>query len=183
MKKDKRREWLLAGYSLFSIGGPKEIKIEVLARKVNKNKSSFYHYFANLEIFTEFLLQYHIERTREIVQKEQRCKRINPDLFDVLIEAKEDLFFNRQLRVNRSNARFRDCLDETNKIVGDSITEIWAEALGIKNNTPLARIVLKLGLENFYLQLTESTINKEWMTEYLNEFKTMTEEFQKSAGR
>jgi AcrR family transcriptional regulator len=38
--------WLEVGYTIFSNEGPKALKIEALARKVGKNKSSFYHCFA-----------------------------------------------------------------------------------------------------------------------------------------
>ncbi|MEM7514864.1 MAG: TetR/AcrR family transcriptional regulator, partial [Bacteroidota bacterium] len=51
--------WLKAGYDIFSQEGPGGLKVERLARIVGKSKSSFYHHFADLEIYTSFLLEYH----------------------------------------------------------------------------------------------------------------------------
>ena len=45
--------WLEVGYAIFSNEGPKGLKIEVLAREVGKSKSSFYHCFADLDIFID----------------------------------------------------------------------------------------------------------------------------------
>ena len=56
MTKDNKLPWILCGYNIFSKEGPKGLKIEVIARQVSKNKSSFYHHFADLEVFTEILL-------------------------------------------------------------------------------------------------------------------------------
>lgn len=51
--------WVEAGYQLFAEHGPKGLKVEVIARHVKKSKSSFYHHFSDLEVFTEELLFFH----------------------------------------------------------------------------------------------------------------------------
>jgi len=48
--------WLEAGYAAFSLHGPNGIKVESLAKEIGKSKSSFYHHFADREIFIEELL-------------------------------------------------------------------------------------------------------------------------------
>ena len=93
--------WLEVGYTIFSIEGPKGLKIEVLAREVGKSKSSFYHCFADLELFTEELLEFHEVKSHEIFKKIQHCENFVPDVFEVLFESKVDAFFSRQLRINR----------------------------------------------------------------------------------
>lgn len=70
MTNDKKYIWLQLGYELFATKGPKELKIEILAKKVGKSKSSFYHFFADLELFVEELLKYHIEQSYTIAKKE-----------------------------------------------------------------------------------------------------------------
>lgn len=70
MKNKNMQPWILAGYELFAIDGPTGLKVEVISRKVNKSKSSFYHHFADLEVFTEYLLNYHMERAKAIAQLE-----------------------------------------------------------------------------------------------------------------
>ena len=62
--------WISAGYENFALTGPSGLKIEPLAKKVGKNKSSFYHYFADLELFMEELLKYHLQQSKIIAEKD-----------------------------------------------------------------------------------------------------------------
>lgn len=179
MINNNKKSWILCGYEIFSTHGPNGLKIEVLARKVNKSKSSFYHYFADIEIFTEILLEYHLEKAEIISKRESECKSLNPELLNVLIEFKQDLLFNRQLRINRNIIKFKNCFEKASKKVAESIIEIWAEELNIKNNSYLAEIILKLSLENFYLQITEETMNLNWLQNYIKELQNMVAEFKK----
>jgi AcrR family transcriptional regulator len=178
MIKDSKLTWILVGYNIFSNEGQTGLKVEVIARKVGKSKSSFYHHFADIEIFTEALLNYHLERAIVIADMEKRCKQVVPDLLNVLIEIKEDLLFNRQLRINRQIPAFKNCFEKSSKAVGEAILGIWAEMLGLGDNSHLAQIVLNLSLENFYLQITEDTLTYEWLENYVNELKTMVHGFQ-----
>ncbi|MBK7866156.1 MAG: TetR/AcrR family transcriptional regulator [Ignavibacteriales bacterium] len=77
MKKDKKLPWILAGYKMFWQQGVNEIKIEALAREVKKNKSSFYHLFADLNIFIEHLLDYHLSRAEIISKKKSITGPVN----------------------------------------------------------------------------------------------------------
>ncbi len=177
IKQDIKLPWILAGYNLFWKQGINGLKIEVMAREVKKNKSSFYHHFADLEVFLEHLLNYHIERAKIIAERERQCKQIIPDLINALIEFKEDLLFSRQLRIQSNNIQFRNCYEKINDIVGDSVLEIWAEMLGLRNNQSLAKLVLKLSLDNFYLQITEESLTYEWLLNFISDFQTISEEF------
>lgn len=183
MINDNKISWILCGYEIFSKVGPNGLKIEVLARKVNKSKSSFYHYFADIEIFTEILLEYHLEKAEIISKRESECKSVNPELLNVLIEFKQDLLFNRQLRINRNKVIFKNCFEKSSEKVAKSIVEIWAKELNIKNNSYLAEIILKLSLENFYLQITEETMTFDWLQNYFKEFQNMVKEFEKNSKR
>ncbi len=144
MTKDSKQPWILCGYNIFSTEGPKGLKIEVLARHVKKNKSSFYHHFADLDVFTEFLLNYHLERSEIIAEQERLCKTVMPDLLNLLIEVKQDLLFNRQLRIYRTIPAFKACFEKSSKKVGEAIVGIWADTLGLTHNSNLAGIVLNL---------------------------------------
>jgi AcrR family transcriptional regulator len=178
MTKNSKQPWILVGYNIFSIEGQRGLKVEVIARKVGKSKSSFYHHFADIEIFIEALLNYHLERAIVIADMEKGCKNVVPDLLNVLIEVKEDLLFNRQLRINRQIPAFKNCFEKSSKAVGDAILGIWAEMLGLGDNSHLAQIVLNLSLENFYLQITEDTLTYEWLLNYVNDLKKMVNAFQ-----
>lgn len=178
MAKDNKLPWILVGYDIFAKEGSRGLKVEVIARKVGKSKSSFYHHFADTEIFTEALLNYHLERAIVIADMEKCCSNVVPDLLNVLIEVKEDLLFNRQLRINRQIPAFKNCFEKSSKAVGEAILGIWSEMLGLGDNSHLAQMVLNLSLENFYLQITEDTLTYEWLLNYVRDLKTMVHGFQ-----
>ncbi|OJJ17210.1 TetR family transcriptional regulator [marine bacterium AO1-C] len=170
--------WISEGYRVFAHEGPVGLKVERLARSVNKNKSSFYHHFADLEVFTNFLLKYHLLRADIIAEKESQCTNVE-ELIEVLVAHKLDLLFNRQLRIHRQNKDFANCFEETNQHVANAILGVWANMLGLTENSYLAALVLKLSMENFYLQITEETLNPTWLSGYFKQLQEMVKEFKK----
>ena len=179
MSENIKQPWILEGYKLFSKEGTKELKIEVIARKVNKSKSSFYHLFADVDCFMEELLAFHLEQAKIIADRESLCNSIDPALICLLLEVKEDLLFNRQLRVNRSNVSFKRCFEKANQLVGNAFLEVWAKEIGLGHKPKLAEIFFGLVLENFYLQLTEETLTYEWLSDYFKNIRLMVAEFKK----
>ena len=170
--------WVVEGYRVFAYEGPAGLKVERLARNISKNKSSFYHHFADLEVFTGFLLRYHLLRTDIIVDKESKCTHID-ELIEVIVDHKLDLLFNRQLRVHRQNQDFEDCFEKTNQRTATAILGLWANMLGLTENSYLAALVLKLSMENFYLQITEETLDQDWLSGYFKQLQEMVREFKK----
>ena len=49
------KPWIIKGYELFANKGSLGLKVEVISKAVNKSKSSFYHHFADIEVFLELL--------------------------------------------------------------------------------------------------------------------------------
>jgi AcrR family transcriptional regulator len=177
MNNDKKDVWIQAGYALFAEQGPMALKIEVLAKMVGISKSSFYHYFADLEVFTELLLAHHLVQARKMEQKELNCANIDPDLISILLEHKTDLFFNRQLRVHRQNPLYAQCLVKSNEIVGLGFIEVWTKDLNLKlpKNTLLG--IFELALENFYLQITPDTLTEAWLSAYFKNLSRIVANF------
>ncbi len=173
MKNGSQEIWIEMGYAIFAQEGLRGLKIEVLAKRVNKNKSSFYHHFADLDCFVERLLEMHLERAKDIAVRENACTSIDPELIAVLVEAKEDLRFNRQLRVARTNVAFRDCFEQTNRLVGEAFFQLWAREFSIVGNPKLVETLFGLVLENFYLQLTDETLTVDWLSAYFQKIKGM----------
>ncbi len=104
--------WIKEGYKIFSLFGENGLKIETLAKKVGISKSSFYHHFADLEIFIDFLMIYHLEQSAVIAKKEKQTKTVDPELINILVEHKTDLLFNRQLRFNQQNKLYFEVLQK-----------------------------------------------------------------------
>lgn len=179
MKEDTMKPWINSGYQIFAMEGPGGLKVERLARIIGKNKSSFYHLFSGLEIFTTALLEHHLKQAFIMAEKESNCKN-RDELIEVIVTHKIDLLFNRQLRIHRDNQNFENCFLKTNQITGQSIIGIWSEIIGLKNNSHLAELVFRLSLENFFLQITEETINTNWLNAYFDEINKLIRAFQKT---
>lgn len=179
MISEKQRPWIEIGYQSFAYEGPHGLKVERLADAVEKNKSSFYHYFADLEVFTNHLLRYHLEQSAIIAEKEARCTTIE-EFIDVLVDHKIDLLFNRQLRVHRENPDFQEVFCKTNEVSGKAIAQIWPGLIGLDQHSHLAELMLKHTSENFYFQITDETLNKMWLRNYFDDLLLLVREFKKT---
>jgi AcrR family transcriptional regulator len=173
MKSDVKLPWIEIGYMVFANEGPIGIKVEQLARLVGKNKSSFYHHFADTTVFLEELLCYHLNQSQKISVLAEACQTLQPDFIHLLLQIKTDILFNRQLRVHRDNPVFQKCFLAANIPVENAFLQIWTEAIGLQSNATFAKLLLKLTIENFYLQVTAANLNEEWLIHYLNEIKAM----------
>jgi len=174
--------WIQAGYEIFALQGPGALKIEILARKVGISKSSFYHHFADLDIFTEMLLEYHLSITGELAIKAKDCKVMVPDCLMLLAEYKLDHLFNRQLRNYRENYSFQLCFERATDMVLDEFIGIWAEMHGLTNHPQIARSVLKVVTEIFYHRITPETLSYDWMVSFLDEMNDFIQGVIKSSG-
>lgn len=179
MPKQSAKIWIEAGYQCFAEEGPAGLKVEVLARQINKSKSSFYHHFTDLEIFTDQLLNHHYQRAQIIAEREQSCQNLIPELVHVLVDVKRDLLFNRQLRVHRNIAAYEACFQQTSQMVMGPFMKVWSKDMGLADKPFLAGQFFDLASENFYLQITEEKLNYDWLVAYLQDLKRMVQNFQR----
>lgn len=177
MPIDNKEVWIKTGYEIFALSGAGAIKIEPLAKRVGKSKSSFYHHFADLELFTDLLLKYHIAQSRIIAGKEQKADTIDPALINILLEHRTDLLFNRQLRINQNNRRFSETLYESNKIVGNDFIQLWVKDLNLTLTKSQIEGIFTLALENFYLQINADNLNYTWLSDYFANLKRIARNF------
>lgn len=169
MTSTRKQPWIQAGYILFAEAGPDGLQVEVLARRVKKSKSSFYHHFADLDVFTELLLQYHLDQAKRVAQREALCQNIVPDLIHLLLDVRHDLLFNRQLRIHHHVPAFKTCFNRTNQYLEDAFLNVWAKDLGLAGRVELARDVLSLVLDNFFLQLSATSLTYDWLRNYFGD--------------
>ncbi|MEM9545188.1 MAG: TetR/AcrR family transcriptional regulator [Bacteroidota bacterium] len=173
---ETERPWIDVGYRLFAYNGPGSLRIERISKKVGKNKSSFYHLFADLEGFIQRLLNFHVAQGKNIAIKEAEAKD-EQELIEIIIHHKVDLLFNRQLRFHRENPDFEFCVNKINAVTIPALLPLWKKIIGLSENSHLAEMVLMLSIENFYLQITDLTINEEWLTSYFKGIRTMVAGF------
>lgn len=174
---DNKEIWIKTGYENFAITGQSGLKIEPLAKKVGKNKSSFYHYFADLELYIDELLEYHIKQSSIIAEKEKKATSINPELIEIIVEHKIDILFNRQLRINRDNKKLFKTLEKSNEIIGNDFVMLWVRDLELKLNQKQLESIFELAIENFYLQINAENLNPQWLADYFNNLKRIVKNF------
>ncbi len=173
------KNWLETGYRCFAKEGPNGLKVERLSKEVGKNKSSFYHLFADLEVFMERLLEFHLGRAKTISKKESEARHEN-ELIAILLEHKTDLLFHRQLRIHRDNQSFKKYLDRIGQFSVQGLLPVWKNIISLTENGYLAQMVFHLSLENFYLQITDETLNKPWLKSYFANIRQMVLLFRQS---
>ena len=180
-KAIKKQPWIDIGYQSFAYEGPHGLKVERLASGVEKNKSSFYHYFADLEVFMNHLLRYHLKQAEVIAVKESACQDFD-DFIEVLVAHKIDLLFNRQLRIHRENPDFEASFCKTNEITGQALAQVWPRLIGLDQHNRLANMLFQHSVENFYLQITDETLNYAWLRQYFDELLLLVQEFKKTGN-
>lgn len=175
--------WIKTGYEIFALSGENRLKIETLAKKVGISKSSFYHHFADMEVFIELLFDYHLQQSKIIACKEKAVKTIEPELINILIEHKIDLLFNRQLRFNQQNKLYKQTLDKSNQIIGNEFVKLWAADTKLNLNHNQLTGLFELALENFFLLINNENINTEWLSAYFANLKRIAMNFELSIVR
>ena len=169
MKGKNKQEWIEKGYFMISEQGFKAISVESLARLMNKNKSSFYHYFGNWETYEESLLDHHYQLSKPFAEKVAKCETIIPDIANLFIEHRTDIFFHKQLRIHRTKPHFQQCFESVFKLFEDAVLDKWSAFLGMNNQSFLASRFLVLLSENFLLQITHDQYNFDWLKNYFLE--------------
>ena len=82
---ESKEIWIKTGYEIFALSGQSGLKIEPLAKKVGKSKSSFYHHFAGCEFIIKELPKYHIYQFYVICWERKNAKTINPDHINIIV--------------------------------------------------------------------------------------------------
>ena len=176
---EKEEIWITKGYETFAFFGENGLKVEQLAKSVGISKSSFYHHFADLDIFVEKLFLHHLEKSKVIAEKEKLAKTINPELINILIEHRTDLLFNRQLRINANKQNYKKTLLISNNIIGKDFINLWLTDTKITLAVAQAEGLFELALENFFLQINPENIKKIWLESYFENLKRITQSFGK----
>lgn len=166
-------QWIEEGYKMVSKNGFKSLNIESIGRNIQKNKSSFYHYFGDMETFESELFEHHYRQADLFSRKIVECEVMKPDMLNLFIGYKIDLFFHRQLRINRDNPIYKNCFEKSFKIIETSLIHKWVDFLELKDNIMFATSFLNIIIDNFFLRITDQTFDYQWLSQYLDEIITV----------
>ncbi|WP_194972585.1 TetR/AcrR family transcriptional regulator [Aquiflexum lacus] len=174
MKTDHIDIWIKKAYRIFALNGQEGLKIERLAKEVGKSKSSFYHHFADLDLFIDTLLEYHLDQLQVITEKENQAQSIDPDLINIFIEHKIDFLFYKQLLVNKHQEVYQKTLLKSNKVIEKVFEMNWVNDINPKLEKRQIDAILSLIVENFLLQNTVDNMNYDSLSEYFTNLKKIT---------
>ncbi len=141
------QKWIDAGYEMFAAAGPKDFKIEKLASTLGLNKSGFYHYFVDREMFYNDLMNYHIKIGAEFAHEVGSLKDFMPGYINTLLKYNTPLKFQIQLRKNFDNPLFRDCYFKVKKRNNQVQIPLWSDYINVKDvqlSTDLFEIAVDL---------------------------------------
>ncbi|MBY5951625.1 TetR/AcrR family transcriptional regulator [Algoriphagus marincola] len=169
--------WVKKGYELFAIHGEIGLNIEQLSKQVGISKSSFYHHFADLEGFVEKLMQYHLQQSKIIAEKERMAQSIDPELIQILLEHQTDILFNRQLRINAHQSSYSHTLMISNQLIGKDFILLWLKDSKLPLTFKQAEGIFDLALENFFLQINPENFTAEWLESYFENLKRISASF------
>ena len=176
MKSTIDQPWIETGYSLFSRDGLSGLKIDLIAKKIGISRSSFYHHFADMEIFQEKLLEYHLTRAQRASERVKACKTMDPEFLHAMVEEKEYILFNRHLRNNRQIPVYKTSLETAIGMMTLPVMPLWIEMLGLHHKPDVALKCFMMTADILFHRMTEENMNYEWLKSFLDEMKIFFKE-------
>ncbi|GMQ30274.1 TetR/AcrR family transcriptional regulator [Algoriphagus confluentis] len=169
-----KTKWLSIGYQLVAESGFQALKVEPLAQEVGISKSSFYHHFADLEVFTEALLDHHLNQAKVMAEKEKKAQSIDPELIEILLEHQLDLLFHRQLKFQQNRKDFASTIQKANEFIGEELLMLWIRDLNLPLTQKQLAGVFDLAMENFFLQANAKNLNEVWLRGFFEQLRKIS---------
>jgi AcrR family transcriptional regulator len=168
--------WVHAGYEEFALYGLEGIKVERLAKKLNRNKSGYYHYFVEHRFFLEALMDHHMAMAKKIQSKMKEIKNFENDFIQILLEFRINILAHSQLVANRNDDFFVEYYNRINEIVELEVIPKWSVYLGLGHNKKLASQLFEIFREMFYAQITPEHMNWKFLSEFIFHAKQIVED-------
>jgi len=170
------QKWIDAGYDLFAREGNEGIQIERLARITGLNKSGFYHYFGDLDIYFEHLMLHHRQTTDIFCQEIDTCSTFDPDYLHLLVKHKITVLVQNQLVRNRHIKLFLDVYDEVNVKVDHAVQAIWANFLEIPDQPAVALRYYEMTRHTFFSRVNVDNLTYKLGHEVAAQAKSIIQE-------
>ncbi|WP_421765488.1 TetR/AcrR family transcriptional regulator [Ekhidna sp.] len=172
MKGDKRNIWIDAAYRRFALHGEAGLTVEAIARDLGKNKSSFYHYFGDLQVLTFEILTQHLQNSNEVGRKIKDAIALDPDVIHIIMDHKIDFLFHKQLKLGDPLV-YKEHYEKAYAYVKDPLVAKLSEGLGIKDKQLFSNALVGLVSDNFLLRIQETTLSIQWLRDYLEELQAL----------
>lgn len=171
-RRNNLSAWAEQGYALFAEEGLNGIQVERLARILQRNKSGFYHYFGDLDIFYLELLALH-QKKALVYMDDLRCiQRIDPEYFEAVLRHKATVIFQSQL-VRTSEPIAMKVAEIVDKDVASVLSNTWTEYLGFLDSPSLAMLYFAIVRDMCYARMNSRNISSVFLRCLITEAKVV----------
>ena len=160
---DNKEKWIKTGYELFGEIGALALNVEKLSNLVGLNRSSFYHYFGDMEVFESALLWHHVERFKHFGLLMKDYTEFEQLFGEEIMQHKAELAFQRTLLINQSVARYKACSEDSRQYTEAKTYELWTAYNKSERDTKEAKDLFRAIRDFYYIhfgqQLKEHDTN------------------------
>ncbi len=177
MEKAKNSSaWTEVGYELFATEGLDGIQVERLARILQLNKSGFYHYFGDMEVFCEELLRLHDKICDQYLIEVSKLTSIDPGFLQLMIKYKTGVLFNLQLIRHNDNPLFHKKAERVDLEEEVLLRALWSDYIGFHDSPPLAIKYYGIVRDMLYTRLSPQNFNYPFLHNMMTEAKVLMEQ-------
>ena len=171
-KKNKlKQKWIEKGYEHFALFGPENLSINKISKEIGSSRASFYHYFGDIEVFIEALLDMHWQIHQQFYSVGAlECKKLIPDLYLLLEQNPIPLQFSKQLFLNRNKPAYNYLFTKTYNIGAKTfILKLFSKQFDLHyNDEDTFNLWLTVG-ESWYSRLDTNNLSAEKMQQLAEE--------------
>jgi len=171
-----RQKWLECGCELFAQDGAEGLQVERLARILKLNKSGFYHYFSDPEIFLNTLFKHHRDQARQMALHIQECKLLDPDYFKVIVKFKLFVLVQGKLISRSNNLLHYEVFKEAREVTKIELLPLWRRTFFLPDSQEVVLSHLSLFDNAFHAQANINNITYEFLHQMKTDNMTMMRE-------
>ena len=133
-----------------------------------------------LELFKDALLAYQIERAHGFANQINDCQNIRPELIEVLLDYKTDIFFYKHFLLYRDKLTVEKHHEKAFKLYENAVLDKWADYFELKDTGVFVRKFNKFLSEHFLLSISLDTYTHDWVENYIIELLDMVREMNRA---
>lgn len=168
------QKWIVAGYEMFAFEGPNGFNIENLSRQLGLNKSGFYHYFLERDIFFEELMKHHDRIGVEFAAELSHLKDFMPEYPMLMVKYQTGLHVQMQLRKNITVPLFKEYYNKVKKRNYKYQLPLWAKYVQISDMN-LAAELFEIAVDLMVIRLENDKITYDYLEGIFNGIKQTIE--------
>lgn len=174
--------WTEEGYNLFAHEGSEGLHIEKIARKLQLNKSAFYHYFGDLDGFCMELIQMHHNKADLFLQEIRSLQSIDPEYLLLLVKHTPTVMFQVQTTRNQKNYLFYDASRSVDRKVNLAVGGLWRKFLGANSSIELTDQYYNIIRDKFYTRVTFQNLNYQFLHDLVSEAKEILDQLKRQGS-